>query len=43
MPIVPVLFELYPNMESLAVSNVDALIPYISKVRNFGTKANWLL
>jgi endonuclease-3 len=37
------LFEVYPNMESLAVSNVDALNPYISKVRNFGAKANWLL
>lgn len=41
--IAPALFEAYPNMESLAVSNVDALIPYISKVRNFGTKANWLI
>jgi len=37
------LFEVYPNMESLSVSNVDSLIPYISKVRNFGTKANWLI
>lgn len=36
-------FESYPNMESLAASNVDLLLPYISKVRNFGTKANWLL
>lgn len=41
--IAPVLFEIFPNMESLAVSNVDALIPHISKVRNFGTKANWLI
>lgn len=41
--IAPALFEVYPNLESLAVSNVDALIPHISKVRNFGTKANWLL
>lgn len=39
----PVLFEAYPNMESLAVSNSDSLIPYISKVRNFGTKASWLI
>lgn len=38
--IAPTLFEVYPNMESLAVSNVDALNPYISTVRNFGTKAN---
>lgn len=37
------LFEVYPNMENLAVSNVEKLIPYISKVKNFGTKANWLL
>ena len=41
--IAPVLFEAYPNMESLAVSNLDALIPYISSVRNFGNKAKWLL
>ena len=37
------LFEAYPNMESLSVSNVEALIPYISKVRNFGTKASWII
>lgn len=41
--IAPALFEVYPNMESLAVSNVEALIPHISKVRNFGTKANWII
>ncbi|TDE41992.1 endonuclease III [Flavobacterium rhamnosiphilum] len=41
--IAPALFEVYPNMESLSVSNVETLFPYISKVRNFGTKANWLL
>lgn len=41
--IAPSLFEVFPNLKSLAVSNSDALIPHISKVRNFGTKANWLL
>jgi endonuclease III len=41
--IAPSLFEVYPNMESLSVSNVDALIPYISKVRNFTTKASWII
>ncbi|MNX15978.1 Ultraviolet N-glycosylase/AP lyase [compost metagenome] len=41
--IAPALFEAYPNMESLSVSNVDALISHISSARNFGTKANWLL
>ena len=41
--IAPALFEVYPNMESLAVSNLEALIPHISKIRNFGTKASWLI
>jgi len=41
--IAPALFEVYPNLESLSVSNTDALIPYISKVRNFGTKASWII
>ncbi len=41
--IAPELFAVFPNMESLSVSNVEALIPHISKVRNFGTKANWLI
>ncbi|RKS94247.1 DNA-(apurinic or apyrimidinic site) lyase /endonuclease III [Flavobacterium limicola] len=41
--IAPALFEAYPNMKSLSVSNFDALIPYISNVRNFGNKAKWLL
>ncbi|SHM66407.1 endonuclease III domain-containing protein [Flavobacterium xinjiangense] len=41
--IAPALFEAYPNMESLAVSNFDALIPHISDVRNFANKAKWLL
>jgi endonuclease-3 len=39
----PALFEKFPNMERLATSNVETLIPYISKVRNFGTKANWVI
>jgi endonuclease-3 len=41
--IAPALFAKYPNLESLAISNNDALFPYISKVKNFSTKANWLL
>ncbi len=41
--IAPALFEVYPNLESLAVSNIEALIPHISKVRNFGTKASWII
>ena len=41
--IAPALFKAFPNMESLSVSNADVLIPHISKVRNFGSKANWLI
>lgn len=41
--IAPAFFDAYPNMESLAVANEEALFPYISEVRNFGTKAKWLL
>ncbi len=41
--ITPALFEVYPNIESLSASNVEALIPHITKVRNFGIKANWLI
>ena len=37
--IVLALFEIYRNMESLSVSNFDALMPYISNVRNFENKA----
>lgn len=30
-------------MEVLATSNAESLFPFISKVRNYGTKANWLI
>jgi endonuclease-3 len=39
----PELFKNFPNMEVLAASNAESLIPFISKVRNFATKANWLI
>jgi endonuclease-3 len=39
----PSLFEKFPTMEKLSKSNEAELIPYIASVRNFGTKANWLL
>ncbi len=41
--IAPTLFEVFPDVESLSVSNVEALTTHISKVRNYGTKANWLI
>lgn len=41
--IAPALFDVYPNLKSISVSNIESLIPHISKVRNFGTKASWLI
>ncbi|MDP2162076.1 MAG: endonuclease III [Flavobacterium sp.] len=41
--IAPELFKNFPNMEVLAASNTESLFPFISKVRNFATKANWLI
>ena len=41
--IAPKLFESFPNMQSLARATRETLIPFISKVRNFSNKANWLL
>lgn len=41
--IAPVLFEKFPTLKSLSQTDIERLIPYISKVRNFGTKANWIL
>lgn len=41
--IAPELFNKFPNIEVLASSNSDSLVPFINKVRNFGTKANWLI
>lgn len=41
--VAPPLFEAFPNLQSLAKASVDDLIPYITKVRNFGTKANWII
>lgn len=41
--IAPALFEIYPDMERLSVTNRDVLLSNISTVRNFGTKANWLI
>ncbi|MGA9637385.1 endonuclease III domain-containing protein [Flavobacterium sp.] len=39
----PMLFEAFPNMESLSQTNAGRLYPYIDKVNHFNTKANWLL
>ncbi len=39
----PKLFEAYPNMQALAKATEETLFPFISKVRNFGNKAKWLI
>ena len=41
--IAPLFFEKFPNLESLAESSIDEVIPLVSKVRNFNTKASWLI
>ena len=41
--IAPELFLHFPSMEVLAASNPESLYPFISKVKNFGNKANWLI
>lgn len=39
----PKLFEAFPSMKALSKASEELLFPYISKVRNFGNKAKWLL
>ena len=41
--IAPALFEAYANMEALAASNAEAVIPLVSKVRGHRKKVAWLL
>jgi len=41
--IAPALFEKYPTLNSLSKTDTETFIPYISKVRNYPTKAQWLL
>ena len=39
----PRLFDAYPDMESLSKAKPEELFPFVSKVRNFAHKANWLV
>ncbi|WP_333600822.1 endonuclease III domain-containing protein [Flavobacterium sp.] len=41
--IAPALFKEYPNLEVLSTATFDKLFPLVSKVRNFNTKASWLI
>lgn len=37
------LFENYPTLKSLSETDPETFVPYISKVRNYPTKAQWIL
>jgi endonuclease-3 len=39
----PALFEAFPDMKALSKATPQALEPYLSKVRNYRNKVNWLL
>ena len=41
--VAPPLFEAFPTLKSLSETTIEELIPYITKVRNFNTKASWLI
>ncbi len=41
--IAPKLFESFPDMKALSKATEETLFPFISKVRNFGNKAKWLV
>jgi endonuclease-3 len=41
--IAPALFKKFPTLKSLSKTDSETFVPYISKVRNYPTKAKWLL
>lgn len=41
--IAPALFAEFPTLKSLSKTDSETFIPFISKVRNYPTKAGWLL
>lgn len=41
--IAPEFFKAFPNMQSLAKSSPDMLFPYLTKVRGYIKKSNWLI
>lgn len=41
--IAPEFFEKFPKLKSIANSTTEDLIPYLTKVRNYPTKTNWIL
>ena len=40
--LVPELFKIFPDMESLSKATPEMLFKYVGKVRNFANKAKWL-
>ncbi|WP_269236344.1 endonuclease III domain-containing protein [Flavobacterium flavigenum] len=41
--IAPALFAEFPTLKSLSKADLETFMPYVSKVHNHATKANWLL
>ena len=41
--IAPEFFKAFPNLRSLSKADPELLFPYISKIRNFRHKAQWLI
>ncbi|WP_343617551.1 endonuclease III [Flavobacterium sp.] len=39
----PALFEKYPTLKSLSETDLETFMPYVTKVRNHSTKAQWIL
>lgn len=39
----PDLFKTFPDMKALSKAEPESLLPFVSKVRNFGNKIKWLL
>ena len=40
--LVPELFKIFPDMESLSKATPEMLFKYVGKIRNFANKAKWL-
>jgi endonuclease-3 len=41
--IAPHFFETFPSLESLVGINLETILPFISKVTNYNSKASWIL
>ncbi|QSW88958.1 endonuclease III [Flavobacterium endoglycinae] len=39
----PALFEKYPTLKNLSETDLETCMPYVTKVRNHSTKAQWIL